>query len=174
MPEAEVKYFLGIDPGVSGAFAIIDQNYKVLELHSFSSFHFIHDRLSNYKITMAVMEEVFIWRGSAAKGSTTFMKNAGGWEALLEVLDIPHALIKPDVWMKSTIGLVPRPKTKGMEKKAAAAIKRKHTAGIKLRSISKANKLFVTHLQPKDDGKADALNMARYAMNHFHFTMPSI
>lgn len=160
------SYFLGCDPGVSGAIAVIRNDSFVMLCEDFTSFRKHYEQLKDLEINLAFIEDVHIWAGSGAKSSTTFMKNAGGWLSLLEILNVKHLLESPQTWQKKIIGTIPKPATKGLEKKDADRIKREHKKAIKLRSVQTANRFFGLDLSSGDDGKADALNMALYAMKY--------
>lgn len=162
------SYFLGIDPGVSGALALIRDDNFVMLSDDFESFSKHYQQLKGYQINLSFLENVWIMPGAASKSSTTFMKNAGGWEALLSILGIKHMLDTPQTWQKEILGVIPKAITKGLEKKEADRVKREHKKKIKEKSVQEANRFFGLDLKNTEDGKADALNMARFAMKYFH------
>lgn len=163
---AQKRVFIGIDPGVSGAYAIIDEDFKILSLENFTNFKKFWNDLGEYGPfanieRFIVLEDVRIWPGASSQSSTTFMKQVGGLEAIIEVHGVKYEKRLPEKWQKEIGGFPVKPITKGLEKKEADRIKREHKNNIKAHSIKIANAFFGTELSKKEDGKADALNMAR-------------
>lgn len=165
-----MNYFLGCDPGESGAFAIIKSDYTVEIIEDFSTFSRFFEVLTTYKerLSFAIIELVFIFPGSRASASTTFMKNTGALEAFCEILNIKRDLVPPQKWQKAILGSITRPNTKELEKKEKNKILTAHRKSIKQLSINKANLRFGLNLTSNDDGKADALNMALYGLKYFN------
>lgn len=161
--------YLGIDPGVSGGFAIIDANQpRIIETFKETSWINIYNVLEGNPIKLAYLEEVHIRPGSASKSSKTFMMNFGQWVLILGLLDIPYLLKPPTTWQKGTVGLTEKVSTKGItDKKIKDRMKREHDKKVKAKSIEFANRYWGgLNLKSTDDGKADALNMALYAMKY--------
>lgn len=160
--------FIGIDPGVSGAYAIVRADLHIEKIADFTSMLDIYESIREYRPKGAIMEAVHIWTGSASKASTTFMKNAGGIEAILEVLMIRHQLIQPQFWQKQCGVIITKPPVVG---KLTEAQRRKrnaeHKARLKEKSIQQAARFFGLNQKTLNDAKADALNMARIAINMF-------
>lgn len=168
--ENMTQLFLGVDVGSSsGAFAIITNEFKVLCLKDFTGWPDFYGIVSKSveNIKFAALEHVFIWPGAAAKASTSFMKNAGAFEALLEVMGIPRELIVPQKWQKVILGALNKPVTKGLPTAEANKIKRDHKKRIKEISLLKATQRFGIELKESEHGKADALNLALYAMKFY-------
>lgn len=159
--------YLGIDPGVSGAFAIIDEHKHTL-VENFTSFPEIFLAIKPHLITLAYIEKVHIMPGAASQGSQTFMMNFGGWIALLDIAGIPYLLKAPTVWQNAIVGAVDKISTKGIEDpKEKARLKREHKKKIKQKSVDFANRYWGDlNLKSSEDGKADAINMALYAMKY--------
>lgn len=161
------KMFLGIDPGLSGAYAIISETYIVQALADFIGFRPFYAIVKDTMPILTFIEDVHIWPGASAAGSTTFMKNAGGYEAILEALNIKRLQETPQTWQKAILGTIAKVSTKTLPKKEADRLKREHKKKIKKASVDFANKYFGLQLKDSEDGKADALNMALYALK-FH------
>lgn len=159
--------YLGIDPGVTGAFAIIDFHQHVLT-ERFTSFKHIFELLSQYKITLAYLEKVHIMPGSSSQGSQTFMMNFGGWVTLLDILEIPYLLKPPTVWQVATFGKVEKASTIHItDSKEKGRLQREHRKKIKQKSIEFANRYWPNlNFKPSQDGEADAINMALYASKY--------
>lgn len=162
-----MNLFLGIDPGESGAFAIVDSDNNVLELHDFHSFLHFFEFVSRIGFKGAAMESVRLWGIESAQAGTTFMKNAGGEEAILQCLQIRHVMVEPQTWQKSLGVSIAKSVTKGLESKEAAKIRRKDKERLKQKSIEVASKYYGIQEIALNHGKADALNVARYAMEVF-------
>lgn len=161
------EVYLGIDPGVSGAYAIIDR-HAPRSVSDFTDFKGIYNELKNQAVTFAYLEEVHIVKGSNAKSAKTFMANFGGWIALLNILDIPYLLKGPTIWQAATCGAVQKISIKDItDKKIKDRMKYEHKKKVKAKSIEFANRYWRNlNLKPSEDGKADALNMAIYAMKY--------
>lgn len=159
--------YLGIDPGVSGAFAVIDEHEHVL-IENFTNFKHIHTVLCRMPIKLAYLEKVHIMPGSSSQGSQTFMMNFGSWISLLDILSIPYILKAPTIWQNTICGATEKVSTKGItDTKEKARLKREHKKKIKAKSVEFANRYWKNlDLKPSEDGKADAINMALYAMKY--------
>lgn len=161
--------YLGIDPGVSGAYAVIDEHqHRILETFKETSWINIYTVLSGNPIKLAFIEDVYIRGGEGSKSSKTFMMNFGQWMLILALLDIPHLLKSPQVWQKQIIGVVEKISTKDVtDKKVKDRMAREHKKKIKAKSVEYANRYWGNlNLKSTEDGKADALNMAVYAMKY--------
>lgn len=161
--------YLGIDPGVSGAYAIIDSHApRVAVTFKNTDWKNIYKELQSNPVKLAYIEDVHIRKGEGSKSSKTFMINFGQWLLILNLLDIPHLLKSPQIWQKKIIGVVEKISTKGItDKKIRDRINYEHKKKIKAKSVEFANRYWGNlNLKPSEDGKADALNMAIYAMKY--------
>ena len=102
-----LNYFLGIDPGKSGAWAVIDKdNYVVFaELWNESCLAAIANdhRNNTFFITSAVLELVHSMPKQGVKSMFTFGTNFGMWQGMLLSNQIPFDLIIPTRWMKMVL-----------------------------------------------------------------------
>jgi hypothetical protein len=104
----EYKKFMGIDPGKSGAISIVGANRQIYILERFKSFWRIGEIIRTYQPELAfcVLERNDGWGKKdshwGARSNNTFLKNSGGYEALLEVYSIPYQLVTPRLWQGST------------------------------------------------------------------------
>ena len=166
-----MELFLGIDPGKSGAFALIDSDMRPILTENFSNFFRFNEVLNIYKsdIKFCAIELVFIISLTRANSATTFMKNAGGMEALCEAAGLRRELITPQRWQKEILGVIHIRKKKDKTESTKDALKRRNEnrEKIKLLSVQKANMRFGINLNNKQDGIADACNLALYAMKSF-------
>lgn len=107
--------FIGIDPGVTGGWAIVRADGS---LHSYEQFI---DWKSTSKTlvtalkedtVMAALEKVHSMPRDGGKSAFTFGANFGGWLALLESLNVSHALVPPQTWQKAMLGSFPKGESK--------------------------------------------------------------
>lgn len=97
------KYFIGIDPGVSGGIAVIDSTSTVIEV--FKTPVTIKDFIEKFSEYMdekvfAVCEKVHSMPQNGVKASYTFGYVNGILHTVLTVAGIPYELITPQKWMK--------------------------------------------------------------------------
>lgn len=113
-----MKYFIGIDPGVSGAWAVIDEDAQIVLVKNYldSSFKDFQEEvfliLSDYEISLVAIEKVHAMPGQGVTSMFTFGQNFGGWLATLEVLGLRHVLVRPTKWQKDILGDVPKGESK--------------------------------------------------------------
>lgn len=144
------KAFIGIDPGKTGAAALItsDGAHKILDYPGDPSL--IVDRFRewklNHEIIMAALEKVGARPGQGVVSMFTFGRNLGSWEGIIAAFGIPYLMPTPRQWQK---GLVDQ--KAGEDPKA--------------RSLSTARRLFpdAELTRKKDHGRADALLLAFWA-----------
>lgn len=161
------SFFVGIDPGISGAFAVVNWLGEVV------LFDLWPNRCKLYEfegaIKLATLEKVHSHPQTSIVAATTFMKNAGHWEGVLEVKKIPYDLITPQSWQKKVLDFVLSrpPAVEGETPKEARARAAKHKAALKAAIVE-----FVLRRYPdlskvlsvkKNWGIADAICMALYA-----------
>lgn len=147
MAGMENRIFIGIDPGDSGAMAVIDSCGNVVETIKFTNFRAMCKKLKFFakqgNVTIGI-EKVHGFPGMNTKAMTTFMINFGGWLSIIECLDLSGVHIPPRTWMKEVLGSFPKGKSKPTALKYA---KRKWP---KLR------------LEKEDHGVIDALCVTQY------------
>ena len=148
------KVFVGVDPGKTGAIAVIDEDNNVLELINFNDN--ISDEMikikSTYNIIMASLEKVASMPGQGVRSVFSFGTNYGYWQGILDTLGIPYMLVRPQEWQKG-LGL---PKDRKDRKKAIA-----HSAKSRfpLAELYGARGGLL-------DGRSDALMIAWYTKNN--------
>lgn len=155
--------YIGIDPGMSGAIAIVRPHGA--EVHKFTSWAFHHKQLvgviwdtsksdqvqdfptPEHGEIFCVIEQGQAMPGQGVKSTFSFGVNCGGWACLLETVGIPREFVHPLKW-KRTMGLV-KPKQKSD----------------KALSIKRACELFpaLTGAIGRNHNKAEALLLAEYA-----------
>lgn len=143
--------FGGIDPGKSGAIAFLDDNgipAITAKFKNWKQLGSILAPLQKANYIYLICEDAKIYKGQGAKSSCTYAKNAGGYEAFLEYLEIPHTLINPKTWQKKILGgRIP----KGMTKKYAAIYAQKRWPSMGFKGVK------------SEEGVIDALCIADFA-----------
>jgi hypothetical protein len=152
------KFFLGIDPGATGAAAFVDGygKYVIIIDYPGSASELgstMHDLITSpvdirEDIALAVIEKVNPMPKQGISSTGKFMKNAGIWEGVVAALKIPIQLITPQRWRKILDSSVPRKPTK--EDLRAYAIRKWPLAAPELTRV-------------KDHNRAEALIIAEYA-----------
>jgi len=172
-----MRYILGVDPGVSGAYTVIHaekKRIKVCEL--FTNFETVLEDLKPFLgNVVACIEKVHSMPKQGVKSTATFMLNAGGWEGFLVALEVPRSYVATQSWPKKVFDTQPPKKpmtgtTEKEDRKIVAEnrkIKKLHTVSYVLRAMPKAKKYF--NLK-KDQDKADAICIALYRRIQMGFT----
>ena len=113
--------FVGIDPGVSGGLAAVDDYGAVVmsaplrDMSRADVLDFLRE-CKAYDKTLAFLERVGVMPGEGPVGAFTFGRNAERVEFALEVVGIPFDIVPPKVW-QIMVGLQYPPKAKKVEKK---------------------------------------------------------
>ena len=153
-----MTYIIGIDPGISGAVAILQSRQQpfVIEWMRMPTIKIgkasrvdsaaLREFLANYDVGHAYLEHVHSMPGNGAAAMFSFGHACGAVEGLLAALHIPYTLVSPQAWKKRA-GLI------GTDKDAAR---------------SRAIQLWPTwrELAKKGEGQAfaDAALIARYGV----------
>lgn len=148
-----MKLYLGIDPGITGAYALLDEHGKIVFLGGFETWKSIHIKLSsaasvkNTQI-VAYIEEVGAIPNDKnyLRSLTTFLSNYGGWLSLLDILYIPYGKIRANMWQQKILGHF----KKGESKEASIKFVKKKYPHLKLKN--------------SQHGLSDAICIALYAI----------
>ena len=143
------RAFIGIDPGKTGAAALIHRDGCVVAdwpgcpagaADLLTSWRF------DYEIDLVALERVHAMPKQGVASTFSFGQNFGQWQGVLAALAFPYLQPLPQEWQK---GLVT--KSDGADSKA--------------RSLAVARRLFpdVDLSRKKDHGRADALLLAWWA-----------
>ncbi len=91
-------YFLGIDPGVNGAYAFYNspRDYHVFDCTS--DYSQLLEHLRKYEPVSAVLEKVSSMPRMGVRSMFTFGGNYEMWKVLCHVQDIPLDLESPNEW----------------------------------------------------------------------------
>jgi crossover junction endodeoxyribonuclease RuvC len=154
------KFFMGIDPGATGAAAFINEEGVFLCFLDYpgSAAGLVAELsdllpaipldLNQNQIVLAVLEEVHPMPKQGISSTGKFMRNLGQWEGVLAAKKIPYEMITPQRWRRVLDSSVPKKPTK--DDLRAYAIKRWPAAAESLNRV-------------KDHNRAEALIMAEYA-----------
>lgn len=144
---------LGIDPGLSGAYALIEDAARYLAepmplIAGEIDLKTLRAEWKGFSVDLAVLEEPLSIPKMSRTSAMTFGQRCGRLEGLLAGLEIPYVTVRPQIWKKAILA--------GTAKDKAAAI------------------TFVTHMFPlvklgrngkPHDGMADALCIALWGRN---------
>jgi hypothetical protein len=148
-----MKAWIGIDPGQSGAVALLNVDGGAL-IEDFpgdlaAAAELIGEWASNFHIQAVALERVSAMPKQGVASTFKFGTNYGGWQGIVSALSLPLLLPTPQKWQKA-IGIVA---SDGPDTKS--------------RSLAVARRLF-PHLRGElkrkgDHGKSDALLLALFA-----------
>jgi len=131
------RVWLGIDPGITGAAALVGQDgRKLVDVWDWSSLSSAKRRLLTwqgaYLVEAAGIESVWIYpRSGGGKrniaSANKLMRNLGQWEGLLHALSIPFLLVKPKSWQAVMLNMagVAAARGRGTKKRSLAAARAK-------------------------------------------------
>lgn len=151
---------LGIDPGVSGAFALIDPFTKKIvavedmptvvvtinkKNRNVISAPLIVDIVKRFNPTKAVLEKVGVRPGEGGVGAFTFGRGVGQIEGILAALGVPLESVLPATWKRK----LDVPADKGGARMKAMTLFPERAADFK---------------RVKDDGRAESALIAYYGV----------
>jgi len=146
------KYVAGIDPGRTGAMAVLNSDMKIIDICDWFSADHVHDFIEGLRglcdIDMIILEKVHSMPKQGVKSVWTFAENFGMWQGLITAHGLPYQIVPPKQWMA---GQITPSDHKDVKKRALTVCRR-------LYPDSKWFKLEKHH------GRADAVLMARYAI----------
>lgn len=154
------RYFIGIDPGKSGAIAIIDSSGEIVIVKDWpgdeiQTARFIRDMLNilesdNIKVS-AALEKVSAMPKQGVRSMFTFGCNYGIWKGILASFQIPFQEVTPQKWQKGVVS------KKQDGKKASVAAAGRMFPSAELHGPRGGAK----------DGRADALLIADWARRNY-------
>lgn len=142
-----MKTYIGVDPGKSGALAVIYPNGAV-ETQPFDAISYV-DVLNGFKNTDVVccLEKVSAMPGQGVVSMFNFGHNFGFIEGVLQANGISYQLVPPQTWKKEFS--LSSDKSKSIE--------------VCQKLFPKVNLLATTKSKKPSDGIAEAILMAEYA-----------
>ena len=110
-----MTYIIGIDPGKSGATAVIDGKSKeLIEWWDYEGAHTQSLNLNSWKSRYRLseiacnLEKVNAFPGQGVTSVWSFGQNYGEHQGILTALQIPYALVTPQMWQKKVLQGLPR------------------------------------------------------------------
>jgi crossover junction endodeoxyribonuclease RuvC len=147
------KAYIGIDPGKTGAAAIITTRHTGEEYIDIIDYlepvllaQEIKEWAETYKVVLAVVEKVHSMPKQGVTSSFNFGMNFGIWQGILSALQIPYSFVPPQAWQKGLFS-----KTDGDNKKRGLSV---------VRRLYPRSEFFKLE---KHHNRADAMLIARYA-----------
>lgn len=138
--------YIGIDPGKSGALAIIDGDIAFAV--PFDEMKYLAElQTVDPKKAITCLEHVSAMPGQGVSSTFTFGQNFGWIQGVLATLRIPFELVRPQKWKKEFSAT--------SDKNTSIAVCKRLFPGISLLPTERCRK--------EHDGMAEALLMAEYA-----------
>ena len=143
-----MRAYVGIDPGKSGALAIIYETGEI-EVHPFdvSDYNQTLNFVSLYHQPICCVEKVGAMPGQGVVSMFNFGHNLGLIEGFLKAYDIPYQMVPPQTWKKEF--------SLSSEKAKSIEVCQKLFPKVSLLATERSRK--------PNDGMAEALLMAEYA-----------
>lgn len=154
-------YYWGIDPGQTGAIAVVNQNAKFVHLADYGEPELfateLADMASSYWPELCVLEKVSAMPKQGVSSTFKFGTNFGIWLGFLNMLGIPHRLVTPATWHK-------------VLDSAAKRKKGENPRNAKKRLLNAARREFpdAPLKLERHHGRAEAIYMAIYARLLYH------
>jgi len=99
----DMKYFLGIDPGISGGLAIVNSLGKLCDAVGFKNLTEtdINDWMLAYPYSLALLEKVHSMPKQGVKSTFTFGQSYGLLRGVLVANNLKREFVTPQVWQKA-------------------------------------------------------------------------
>lgn len=159
--------FVGIDPGITGAMAIQDQDRRILHVENLAQFagrmratngHALADRLVSLagsdQVGMVAVERVHSMPGQGVSSTFSFGVNFGIVLGVVQSLKLPYCLPTPQSWQGLIFG-------KGSPAKHAAAKDRRRIVKQRTREW-----VIAEYRKSYSEAKSDAIAMSEYARRY--------
>ena len=154
-----MRYYLGIDPGISGALAVLDENEDIVQIFDMPTLEVITGKSKKQRVNPqsivselklfkdqrieALIEQVHAMPNQGVTSMFSFGRSLGILEGVLAGLDIPYNLVTAAVW----------------KKRMQVNSSKDGARELAMRSWSSKSELFK---RKKDDGRAEAALIALY------------
>lgn len=149
-----VDVYIGIDPGISGAMAVIEVcNNAILSVSTYAYNEGVYKQVlqQHSNVRSVVIENVHAMPGQGVVSTFTFGRNFGFTEGLAFACDLPYSFVSPRKWKKYF-----------------------NVTADKATSIAKAQELYedvsllrTPRSRKPNDGIAEAILLATYAMENY-------
>lgn len=163
-PQPEI-YYWGIDPGQTGALAVVNQDNKFVHLIDYEDPEpfagIFAETASEYFPRLCVIEKVSAMPKQGVSSTFKFGMNFGIWLGFLNMLKIPHRLVTPATWQKVLDSNAKRKKGENVR-------------NAKKRLLNAARRQFpeAPLKLERHHNRADAIYMAVYARGLYNETNP--
>ena len=143
--------YIGIDPGKSGAIAIIkDREIKLSPFSEDIYKDWLYDISKSVDKSFCVLEKVGAMPKQGVTSMFNFGTNFGYIQGLLKAYEVPFELVTPQKWKKEY--------SVTSDKNTSVAVAKRIFPDVNLKKSGRCKK--------DDDGLAEALLMAEYARRH--------
>ena len=150
------KYFVGIDPGATGAIALLDENGGFINVLDYPGSPVelwgMLAGLKELSVKLAVLEQVHSMPGQGVSSSFKFGSNFGIWQLACAAMGWPMELITPQRWRKILDSSIPQKPSK--DDLRMYALRRWPEAQAYLK-------------RKKDHGRAEAMIMGYFASQKY-------
>ena len=146
--------YIGVDPGKSGGYAMINTMYNKAIAKPWDDAEFVHDMREIYlddESSVCCLEKVGAMPGQGVTSMFTFGKSAGFIEGVLTAFGISYQLVPPQTWKKAF--------SLNSDKQTSIEVCQKLYPYVSLYRTERCKK--------PHDGMAEALLMAEYAKRKF-------
>lgn len=146
-----MKTYIGIDPGKSGALALLTEDGQCTVVPFQESAYTAILKAASGPSSVCCLEKVSAMPGQGVVSMFNFGHNLGYIEGLLQAFDIPYQLVPPQTWKKEFCVT--------SDKNTSIEVCRKLFPHVCLLPTAKSRK--------PSDGMAEAMLMAEYARRKF-------
>lgn len=146
-----MKTYIGIDPGKSGALALLTEDGQCTVVPFQESAYTAILKAASGPSSVCCLEKVGAMPGQGVVSMFNFGHNLGYIEGLLQAFDIPYQLVPPQTWKKEFCVT--------SDKNTSIEVCRKLFPHVSLLPTARSRKL--------SDGMAEAMLMAEYARRRF-------
>ena len=146
-----MKTYIGIDPGKSGALALLTEDGQCTVVPFQESAYTAILKAASGPSSVCCVEKVGAMPGQGVVSMFNFGHNLGYIEGLLQAFDIPYQLVPPKTWKKEF--------SVTSDKNTSIEVCRKLFPHVCLLPTSRSRK--------PSDGMAEAMLMAEYARRRF-------
>lgn len=146
-----MKTYIGIDPGKSGALALLTEDGQCTVVPFQESAYTAILKAASGPSSVCCLEKVGAMPGQGVVSMFNFGHNLGYIEGLLQAFDIPYQLVPPQTWKKEFCVT--------SDKNTSIEVCRKLFPHVSLLPTSRSRK--------PSDGMAEAMLMAEYARRRF-------
>lgn len=143
-------YYVGVDPGKKGAFAVISPDWACAYPWDNDRFVTIMNTVKDE--SMVCVESVHAMPGQGVSSMFSFGKAAGFIEGILYAYRIPYQLVPPRKWKKEY--------SLSNDKNQSIEVCKRLFPDVNLRPTPRCTK--------DNDGMAEAMLLAEYARRHYH------